>query len=253
MVYIVAHWSSRHPSLMHLLRCLFFPEVHFCFTLSLVHVAGVANTLAGDLSRNNVPSFVVQGPAGSSHTHPSPIDIATDGHQCIMDTTRLDSAVHYYSNCKLIVAKSTASTYGAAVFCATFHVLHPFPEDGLLLCLIIVALAKEGLAPTTLRTYLSNIHHTQIMWGLPEMSWSGLPCFNLLQSGMAHDRVKTGVVVSLGSTFPLLRSYFVASSRCGRGRQVAVFTTRPCFQWQLLFTPSYFSLGQVHRTVRGSL
>ena len=50
--------SCRDPNLMHLLRTLFFFEAHFHFSLHAEHVAGVDNTLADHLSRNNVSSFM---------------------------------------------------------------------------------------------------------------------------------------------------------------------------------------------------
>lgn len=47
---------------MHLLRCLFFIEAYFQFDLHAVHVSGVHNTLADDLSRNNLASFLHKAP-----------------------------------------------------------------------------------------------------------------------------------------------------------------------------------------------
>ena len=112
-----------------------------------------------------------------------------------MDITQLDSVVLYY--CDLGIAPSTARTYRTAVtrfsaFCAKFRVVRPFPVDELLLCRFLAALAKEGLAPATLRTYLSGIRHAQITRGLPEPSRSGLPRLKLLQSGVARDRANRG-------------------------------------------------------------
>ncbi len=43
-----------------------------------------------------------------------------------------------------------------------------------LLCRFIAGLAKEGLAPSTLKTYLSGIRHAQIMRGLPVPVQAGL-------------------------------------------------------------------------------
>ena len=49
--------SVRDPTLMHLLRCLFFFEAHFSFQYVAVHVPGKDNTAADALSRNQLPGF----------------------------------------------------------------------------------------------------------------------------------------------------------------------------------------------------
>ena len=60
--------SCRDPSLMHLLRCLFFLEAHFQFELVASHIPGCENTLADDLSRDLLPAFFSKAP----HMDPSP-------------------------------------------------------------------------------------------------------------------------------------------------------------------------------------
>ncbi len=50
--------TSRHPHMMHLLRCLFFLEAHYQLQISSVHIPGVLNDLADDLSRDRLPSFL---------------------------------------------------------------------------------------------------------------------------------------------------------------------------------------------------
>ena len=60
----------------------------------------------------------------------------------------------------------------------------------LLLCRFTAAMAKAGLAPTTLKTYLAGIRHAQIMRGFPEPSQSGsLPRLKLVQAGVARARL----------------------------------------------------------------
>ena len=51
--------SVKYPPLMHLLRALFFIEAYFCLSLKAAHIAGVANTAADNLSRNNMLEFRV--------------------------------------------------------------------------------------------------------------------------------------------------------------------------------------------------
>ena len=50
--------SSKDPDLMHLLRCLTFFEAKFSFRVVATHIAGAKNTLADDLSRDNLSSFL---------------------------------------------------------------------------------------------------------------------------------------------------------------------------------------------------
>ena len=50
--------TSRDGSIMHLLRCLFFLEAHFAFSVVSSHVAGVDNGMADDLSRDRLFDFL---------------------------------------------------------------------------------------------------------------------------------------------------------------------------------------------------
>ena len=54
--------SARDPSLLRLLRCLFFFEACFRFEHSASHVAGNDNIAADALSRNNLTSFFASLP-----------------------------------------------------------------------------------------------------------------------------------------------------------------------------------------------
>ena len=64
--------TSKDSNLMHLLRCLFFLEAEHDFTLSVVHIAGVANELADDLSRNRLSSFLSKVPQACHLPTPIP-------------------------------------------------------------------------------------------------------------------------------------------------------------------------------------
>ena len=70
-VWAIQRQSCRDPALMHLLRCVFFLEAHYQFELVAVHIAGVRNDLADDLSRNRLPSFFSNAP----HMDPLPAPI----------------------------------------------------------------------------------------------------------------------------------------------------------------------------------
>ena len=71
VVHVMASRSCKNPKLMHLLRCVFFIEAELGFSLSVVHIAGTANDLAGDLSRNRLSSFLLKVPG--AQTLPTPL------------------------------------------------------------------------------------------------------------------------------------------------------------------------------------
>ena len=50
--------TRKDAHIMHLLRCLFFFEAAFSFHIQASHIAGALNTLANDISRNNLPSIL---------------------------------------------------------------------------------------------------------------------------------------------------------------------------------------------------
>ena len=58
VVAVLATRTARDQNLMHLLRCLFFFEASFQFTLIATYIAGSTNHLADDLSRDKLPSFL---------------------------------------------------------------------------------------------------------------------------------------------------------------------------------------------------
>ena len=62
VVHAIHNRSCRDSNLMHLLRTLFLFESYYHFSLCAEHIARVDNTLADDLSRNNLSSFVQRCP-----------------------------------------------------------------------------------------------------------------------------------------------------------------------------------------------
>lgn len=70
-VQVVAACLYRDNGLMHLLCHLFSLEVHYQCSLSLVHILGVQNSLADDLSRNRAASFLHK--VSATDPFPSPV------------------------------------------------------------------------------------------------------------------------------------------------------------------------------------
>ena len=56
----------------------------------------------------------------------------------------------------------------------------------------MTALAQEGIAPTTIKTYLAAIRHAQIIRGYPEpRETSSLPRLRLVQNGVRRERAES--------------------------------------------------------------
>ena len=65
--------TSKDRGIMHLLRCLVFLEAHFQCYLHPTYINTKANHLADDLSRNNLPSFLLK--VHGADPHPTPLSL----------------------------------------------------------------------------------------------------------------------------------------------------------------------------------
>ena len=73
--------TSRHPTLMHLIRNLLYIEARLGFYLTPVYIDTHANHLADDLSRNRLSSFLIKVPQAS----PAPTPIPTPLWDLLLD------------------------------------------------------------------------------------------------------------------------------------------------------------------------
>ena len=80
VVAIIQSRYSRDDDLMHLLRCLFFIEASSGFNLIAQHIPGSNNTLADNLSRNLLPSFLSKAP----QMDPSPMHIPIEATNLLL-------------------------------------------------------------------------------------------------------------------------------------------------------------------------
>ena len=71
VIHIINSGTSKDPSVMALMRCLHFIAAKFNLLLSATHIAGIENSLADALSRDNLPFFFTHHPQ-ANHS-PSPI------------------------------------------------------------------------------------------------------------------------------------------------------------------------------------
>ena len=83
----------------------------------------------------------------------------------------------------------------------------PFPVSKSLLCYFVASLARQGLAPATIKTYLAGVRHAQIMRGFEEpRQHSTLPRLHLLQAGVKRVRFQQGTPQSR-QRLPILPSH----------------------------------------------
>ena len=121
--------------------------------------------------------------------------LSITGSKARLDITQLDTVVQFY--CVKGLADSTQKTYRVALnrysqFC-TMYSVNPFPVSESLLCYFVASLARHGLTPAKIRTYLAGVRHAQIMRGFEEpRQHSTLPRLHLLQAGVKRVRCQQG-------------------------------------------------------------
>ena len=197
VVHILQSTYCKEPYLMHLVRLLIFFAAYYNFWFSASHIAGELNTGADALSRNNLSLFFSQAPKAAQNPafslHPSSAHITTDSEHH-MDVHSLDGAVQHYLTSAL--AQSSHNTYQAAAnkylgFCESFN-LSSLPTSEATLCHFSACLAQQGLAYSTIRTYLSGIRQLQIAQGLPEPKTDSMPRLHQVLRGIQLDHSKHG-------------------------------------------------------------
>ncbi len=78
-------------------------------------------------------------------------------------------------------------------YCIHFSVSDPFPVNEMVLCSFAAYLADEGLAPQTIKTYLSAVRNTQLSLGFPDpRDQSSLPILKRVQAGISRIRLQNG-------------------------------------------------------------
>lgn len=83
-------------------------------------------------------------------------------------------------------------------FCTRFNVSSPFPLTEHLMCCYASFLADEGLAPQTIKSYLSALRNMQLSLGLPDpREHSALPMLRRVQAGISRCRLKKGATTNV--------------------------------------------------------
>ena len=173
---------SKDAHLMHLIRILVFLAAHFDFWFVAKHIEGRANSLADNLSRNHLHNFFSQVPQAERHPPPhiptQLLDLLGNNHLVWTSTDwiRSGSSTILSSSSDPI---HTHKTYKAAErkylsFCSNFS-LSPLPTTENILCCFAVCLGQEGLAGSSIQTYLSGIRQIQISAGFPDPRIDQMP------------------------------------------------------------------------------
>lgn len=112
-----------------------------------------------------------------------------------MDVTCLDQDVRFFA--LRSIADSTRRTYKSGLnkylsFCHQYGILSPLPASESSLCYFVVALARQGLAPGTIKIYLAAVRHAQVVAGLPDIRATPLPRLQLVQNGVRREHAVHG-------------------------------------------------------------
>ncbi len=67
VVAVINSGYSKNTQLMHLIRCLFFVLAAWDISLYSCHIPGVLNTVAGAISRDNIPLLFSKVPDADPH------------------------------------------------------------------------------------------------------------------------------------------------------------------------------------------
>ena len=194
LVSCISKGYSKDPSVMHLLRCLWFFVAFFDIKLNLYifaeDIARVTNCVADMLSRNNVINFFLLHP--QAHCLPTPLpapllNITTPNEPDWTShafSSLFSSIIHMYG-----ASPSTWNTYSAGqqwylTFCAKAH-RKALPTSESALMLFVSHLADTGLAHSPIKVYLSSVHHLHVTQGQhSQFSKQLTPCLQQVLKGI---------------------------------------------------------------------
>ena len=139
-VHVVKRRSCKDETLMHMLRCLFFIEAHFGFTLVAEHIPGAHNELADAISRNHATLFLSKVPGACR----APTSVPQELYWSYSFTNSPTGPRRTGQPCSLLyfregLAASTRKTYEAGrkkfiQFCTELNISNPLPVNQQTLC-----------------------------------------------------------------------------------------------------------------------
>ena len=106
----------------------------------------------------------------------------------------MDRAVQGYFAAAL--APATHKTYKVAerryvAFCESFGLI-PFPASESILCYYVACLGQQGLAHSSIKTYLSGVRQLQIAHGFQDFNFDSLPRLRQIIKGVQGDQARKG-------------------------------------------------------------
>ncbi len=129
-----------------------FCEVHFQFSLLAIHISGVHNVLADDLSRNRLPSFFSQMPNADRIPSLLPPSLLQELLDPNLDWTSSNCSVLLFSG--HIPIHETGLQLLPQEVCRIlliFNIVSPFPVSENILHYYAAHLANRNLAPHTIK------------------------------------------------------------------------------------------------------
>ena len=127
-----------------------------------------------------------------SLSNPSGFSRGVNGPPERLDIASLEQSVQSY--CHQALAQSTKCTYSVPVsiflnFCDTYHIIDPLPVSETLLCSYATFLGNRGLAPQSIRTYLSALRMFQVLLGYPDpRDVNSFPRLRMVITGICRTR-----------------------------------------------------------------
>jgi len=91
-----------------------------------------------------------------------------------LDIHSLDKAVHHYFASGLTASSHKTYKVADSQFCTDFSIT-PFPASESTLCYFATCMAQQGLAHSTIKTYLSGVRQLQIAMGLGDPGLGNMP------------------------------------------------------------------------------
>ena len=120
VVVILQLGSAKDKKLAHMLRCLFFLEAKFQFTIVAAHIPSAINLRADTLSHNHIDVFL---PPLLRH---APLNPSTS-----VDIARMDQLVQYYSLTHSMLRSYSAAKKKKKTVCAILSEFEYCPYPGI--------------------------------------------------------------------------------------------------------------------------
>ena len=137
------------------------------------------------------------------HHHSKPSERQAPQQQTRLELTSLDSVVQGYFEAGLAPSTRKTYPYQSGIncfykFCTTYQIPTPLPVTQSTLCYFISPLAKDRLAYSTIKSYLSAVRYIHILHNLPEPRSIPMPKLSLVELGIRKSSYKSTPRLPIG-------------------------------------------------------